>query len=141
MFKKIILLSLLSVILSASSCSLFQKAQSPPHDTAAETLSKNILDNTRDMYEQMKVSEKNYAAWVPSYNHIMTQFGDLISIDTARLHNTVILKLTNSWRDRFATYQSEHYNYDSLNNGQIQVYQDFLHSLGNKVYLTEKNYK
>lgn len=137
--KKILILFL---VVGLFSCSLFKKAQAPPHNTVTEEMSKDIKDRINNMYQDMINSpNRNFAEWEIPYHGIDLQLHTLISLDSMRPNNTVILKLVRSWDARFEKYIDEHRLYDVINTGQITNYQNLMNNIGNHVYQTEKNLK
>lgn len=135
-------ISLVLIMFVMSSCSLFKKAQEPPHDQQVQDLTGTILNQSHDMYENMKAAtDKSFATWKPSYDSLSTELQNLVTLDLARKNNTVVLKQANDWLTLLNTYEAEHQNYGSLNIGQIQSYEDGINDRGKIVYNTESNLK
>lgn len=138
--KNVKLFFLIAVIFC--SCSLFKKAQAPPHNNVTASMSKDIYDRINSMYDSMKGAEdKTFPTWDIYYKGIDAQLHTLLALDSTRSHNTTILKLTHDWDNRFEKYAAEHQQYFKLNNGQITDYQNFMNNVGAQVYQTEQNLK
>ena|ERR1700690_4199227 len=135
------LIFLFSIIVCIS-CNTFKAAQAPPHSTYSDTLSQGIANRIDAMYNNMTASpDKTITTWQPVYDANISDMDVLLVYDSSRPQNVAILLLTNSWRNRLIKYELEHEAFGSINNGQINIYQDGMDNVGKKVTLTESNYK
>ena len=130
------------LLITISSCGLFQKAMAPKFDANAEAMTQTLNQVTDDFYSLISSSsDKKYSTYKPGYNDVHNRIRALAVYDSARKHSTALLIIVHDLESRFNTYDAEHAKYSSLNNSQILAYKEGMDALLDVLFRTEANYK